>query len=125
MFKVQMATVRRFEDLHCFTKARELTKVIYTSFRDCRDRGFHDQIHRAAISVVGGGAEGFESGTKQAFINYLYIAKAFVWRSARTTLCCLRRKVFKYLNIQIVKRSRGRNLSITKFIYKSSQVVRI
>jgi len=71
-----MATVQRFEDLVMFKKARELTKVVYTSLASCRDNGFRDQIQRASVSVVSNIAEGFESGTKQGFLNYLYIAKA-------------------------------------------------
>ena len=71
-----MATVHRFEDLIAWQKARLLTKEIYKSFRDCRDFGFKDQIQRAAVSVMSNIAEGFESGTRQEFLNYLYIAKA-------------------------------------------------
>src|SRR3989338_5291191 len=71
-----MATVRRFEDLVMFKKARELTKAVYASLASCKDYGFRDQIQRASVSVVSNIAEGFESGTKQEFLNYLYIAKA-------------------------------------------------
>ncbi len=71
-----MATVQRFEDLLMFKKARELTKVIYKTFSLCRDNGFRDQIQRASVSIVSNIAEGFESGTKYEFLNYLYIAKA-------------------------------------------------
>lgn len=71
-----MATVQRFEDLVMFKKARELTKAVYTSLSACRDRGFCDQIQRASVSVISNIAEGFESGSKQGFLNYLYIAKA-------------------------------------------------
>lgn len=59
-----------------FKKARELTKGVYLSLARCRDGGFRDQIQRASVSVVSNIAEGFESGTKQGFLNYLYIAKA-------------------------------------------------
>ena len=71
-----MATVKRFEDLMMFKKARELTREIYRALADCRDSGFRDQIQRASVSVLSNIAEGFESGTKQEFLNYLYIAKA-------------------------------------------------
>ena len=46
-----MATVRRFEDLICWQKARLLVKEIYHSMKDVRDMGFRDQIQRAAVSV--------------------------------------------------------------------------
>jgi len=71
-----MATIHRFEDLVMFKKARELTKAVYTALAPCKDYGFRDQIQRASVSIVSNIAEGFESGTKQEFINYLYIAKA-------------------------------------------------
>lgn len=70
-----MATVQRFEDLLCWQKARGLTKEIYKQFRGVNDHGFKDQIQRASVSVMSNIAEGFERGTKQEFVNYLFIAK--------------------------------------------------
>jgi len=70
-----MATIQKFEDLICFAKSRELTKSVYSEFKNCRDSGFKDQITRASVSVMSNIAEGFERGTKQEFLNYLYIAK--------------------------------------------------
>lgn len=70
-----MAKVQRFEDLLAWKKARELTKEIYRVFDRCKDHGFTDQIQRASVSVMSSIAEGFESGTRQEFLNYLYIAK--------------------------------------------------
>ncbi|MBU6321492.1 MAG: four helix bundle protein [Patescibacteria group bacterium] len=71
-----MATVERFEDLVMFKKARELASEVYWALGSCKDYGFRDQIQRASVSVVSNIAEGFESGSKQEFLNYLYIAKA-------------------------------------------------
>ena len=59
-----------------FQKARELTREVYKALAHCRDGGFRDQIQRASVSVLSNIAEGFESGTKQEFLNYLFIAKA-------------------------------------------------
>lgn len=80
-----MATIQKFEDLICWQKARELTRFVYdmTTYRNSeiasqnfsRDRGLVDQIRRAAVSVMSNVAEGFDRGTKQEFINYLFIAK--------------------------------------------------
>ena len=70
-----MATVRRFEDLICWQKARELTRQIYKEFKSLNDYGFKDQIQRASVSIMSNIAEGFERGTKQEFLNYLFIAK--------------------------------------------------
>lgn len=71
-----MATIKRFEDLLCWQKARLLVKEVYCAMQSVRDQGFRDQIQRAAVSVLSNISEGFESGTKQGFLNYLYIAKA-------------------------------------------------
>lgn len=71
-----MSTVQRFEDLLAWQKSRELVKQIYRAMSGCTDHGFRDQIQRAAVSVMSNIAEGFESGTRQEFVNYLYIAKA-------------------------------------------------
>jgi four helix bundle protein len=71
-----MATVKKFEDLICWQKARELTKAVYKTLADyCKDYGFRDQIWRAAVSVMSNIAEGFERGTRQEFLNYLFIAR--------------------------------------------------
>jgi four helix bundle protein len=70
-----MATIQRFEDMAAWQKARLLVKEIYHAMRPIRDPGFRDQIQRAAVSVLSNISEGFESGTKHEFINYLYIAK--------------------------------------------------
>lgn len=70
-----MSTVQRFEDLTFWQKSRDLTRDIYRALANCRDYGFKDQIQRASVSVMSNIAEGFERGTRQEFINYLYIAK--------------------------------------------------
>lgn len=70
-----MATIQRFEDLICWQRARELTRDVYAALKTCSDYGFKDQIQRAAVSVMSNIAEGFERGTQQEFLNYLFIAK--------------------------------------------------
>jgi four helix bundle protein len=70
-----MSTIQNFEELICWKKSRELAKEIYKAFKNCRDFGFKDQIQRAAVSMISNIAEGFERGTQQEFLNYLYIAK--------------------------------------------------
>lgn len=56
-------------------RARELTREVYKTFKSLNDYGFRDQIQRASVSVMSNIAEGFERGTRQEFINYLFIAK--------------------------------------------------
>lgn len=106
-----MATVRQFEDLLAWKKGRELTREVYKALRDCRDFGFKDQIQRASVSVMSNIAEGFESGTRQEFLNYLYIAKASAGEvRAQLYAACdigyLNIEIFKYLNSLAVECSR-------------------
>lgn len=99
-----MATVQRFEDLICWQKARLLTKEIYKEFKGLKDYGFKDQIQRAAVSVMSNIAEGFESGTKQEFLNYLYIAKGSAGEVRAQLYAALDAG---YLNIEMFKHLKG------------------
>ena len=47
-----MSTIKQFEELLMWQKARELTKEIYSVFRNVNDRGFKDQIQRASVSIM-------------------------------------------------------------------------
>lgn len=67
--------VQRFEDLYVFQRARELVKTIYLISKPWPDRSLQDQIRRVAVSVVSNIAEGFERGSKEEFIYFLYIAR--------------------------------------------------
>jgi len=42
-----MATIKDFEDLEIWKLARELLKLIYNDFRDCKDYTFKNQINAA------------------------------------------------------------------------------
>ena len=73
-----MASVKDFEELAIFQKARELSKKIYPvtnreGFKS--DYRFVQQIRAAAGSIMDNIAEGFERTGNKEFINFLYIAK--------------------------------------------------
>ena len=73
-----MATVKDFEELAIFQKARELSKKIYpiTQRNEFKfDTRFVQQIRAAAGSIMDNIAEGFERGGNKEFLNFLYIAK--------------------------------------------------
>lgn len=98
-----MATVQKFEDLICWIRARELVKGVYVALKGCNDFGFRDQIQRAAVSVMSNIAEGFERGTQQELINYLYIAKGSAGEVRAQLYIALdvgyiNTETFKYLN---------------------------
>lgn len=73
-----MATIRRFEEIEAWQKARELTREIYSSSnsgRFARDFGLRDHIREAATSIMSNIAEGFERGGNAEFRQFLAIAK--------------------------------------------------
>ena len=73
-----MATVRDFEELGIFRKARELSEKIYpiTQRGEFKyDTRFVQQIRAAAGSIMDNIAEGFERTGNKEFLNFLYIAK--------------------------------------------------
>lgn len=67
--------VSKFEDLFCWQLARELTQQVYYQSKYWKDYSLKDQIRRAAVSVLSNIAEGFERGTKEEFLHFLYIAR--------------------------------------------------
>jgi four helix bundle protein len=73
-----MATIKRFEDILSWQKARELNKYI----GDIIDRGkfkrsykLIDQIEGSSGSIMDNIAEGFERGGNKEFTQFLYISK--------------------------------------------------
>jgi len=73
-----MATIKSFEDIEAWQKARSLSKEIFdlTSIGTfCKDFGLRDQINRASGSIMDNIAEGFERGGTKEFIQFLAIAK--------------------------------------------------
>ncbi len=83
----------RFEQLPVWDAGIELAASIYVltekpAFR--RRYSLRDQIERAAVSVSNNIAEGFERGTKQELLTFLYIARGSAGE-VRSMLCLLER----------------------------------
>jgi four helix bundle protein len=73
-----MATLRRFEEIEAWKKARELTREVYRCSKIgafARDFGLRDQIRRAAVSVMSNIAQGFERGGTAEFAQFLAVSK--------------------------------------------------
>ena len=73
-----MGTVKNFEDLQAWQKARELAGFVYGLTRRepfSKDFALRDQIQRAAGSVMHNIAEGFECGSDPEFARFLKIAR--------------------------------------------------
>ncbi|MBD0297509.1 MAG: four helix bundle protein, partial [Flavisolibacter sp.] len=73
-----MATIRTFEDIMAWQKARELNKKVGEYIDACRfRRNFKliDQIEGSAGSIMDNIAEGFERSGNREFVQFLYISK--------------------------------------------------
>ena len=76
-----MATIKKFEEIEAWQKARELTREVYRHSKVgpfSKDFGLRDQMRRAAVSVMSNIAEGFERGGTKEFMQFLAIAKGSV-----------------------------------------------
>ena len=76
-----MSTIRRFEDIEAWQKARELVQEIYKACAHSnlgRDFALRDQICRAAVSSMSNIAEGFSRNSDRDFAHFLDIAKGSV-----------------------------------------------
>ena len=73
-----ITTIKNFEDLNAWQKARELAGYVYSLTRKekfSRDFGLRNQIQEAAGSVMHNIAEGFESGYDPEFARFLKMAR--------------------------------------------------
>jgi four helix bundle protein len=82
---------QRFEDLPVWQAALDLAVAVYAlterpAFR--RRYSLRDQIERAAVSISNNIAEGFERGTNQELLTFLYIARGSAGE-VRSMLCLL------------------------------------
>ena len=74
-------SIKRFEDLKVWMKARELANLIYnfTKAKEfSQDRALARQIQRSSVSVMANIAEGFERGGNKEFIQFIFIAKSSI-----------------------------------------------
>ena len=92
----------RFEELPVWQAAVELAERIYalTSKPEWKSHySLRDQLERAAVSVSNNIAEGFERGTNQELINFLYIARGSAGE-VRSMLSLLER-IASFSNLKI------------------------
>lgn len=73
-----MATFKKFEEIECWQKSRELTHKVYKASNNptfAKDFGLKDQIRRASVSVMSNIAEGHDRSGTGEFIQFLANAK--------------------------------------------------
>ena len=87
-------TYERFEDVPVWKAAAELyelTEALLENPAFHVSRGFRDQLDRAALSVSNNIAEGFERGTTNELLAFLYIARGSAGEM-RSMLCLQERR---------------------------------
>jgi len=73
-----MSTIKTFEDIQAWQKARAISARIYDLCKTgeiAQDFGLRDQIRRSAVSTQSNIAEGFGREGNKEFIRFLKIAK--------------------------------------------------
>jgi len=87
-------TYQRFEDLPVWQEAARLYDRADDFLEDAPRRlrpSFRDQLERAVLSVSNNIAEGFERGTTNELLAFIYIARGSAGE-ARSMLCLLQRR---------------------------------
>ena len=90
-------TYQTFEDLPVWQKAVELYELIEELLENqsfAATRAFKDQVDRAALSVSNNIAEGFERGTTNELLSFIYIARGSAGE-VRSMLCVKERRAKK------------------------------
>lgn len=94
----------RFEELPVWNRAIELAVEVYnlTSRSEFRNRySLRDQLERATVSISNNIAEGFERGTTQELLSFIYIARGSAGE-VRSMLCLLQRlRILTHLKSEI------------------------
>jgi four helix bundle protein len=73
-----MSTIKSFEDILAWQKARELSRIIGSYIDEGRFKknfSLLDQIERSSGSIMDNIAEGFERSGNREFLQFLYISK--------------------------------------------------
>src|SRR5687767_12418017 len=87
-------TYERFENVPVWQTAAELYEAVEILLENDTfhaSRGFRDQLDRAALSVSNNIAEGFERGTTNELLAFLYIARGSAGE-VRSMLCLRERR---------------------------------
>lgn len=79
--KKEMATIKKFEEIKAWQRAREVTNRVYIvtgNGQFSKDFGLRDQIRRASVSIMANIAEGFARRSDKDFAYFLNISRSSV-----------------------------------------------
>jgi four helix bundle protein len=112
-----MSKANSFEDLRVWQLARELVRAVYLLTNEAKfdkDWALKDQLRRAAVSSMANIAEGFERGSTQEFIRFLYIARGSAGE-VRSHLYVARD--LEYIEQPSFERIQKQAISVSRVIY--------
>jgi len=106
---------RSFEEVPVWRDALELAILIFELTSQPAFKGYHgikDQLERAGVSISNNIAEGYERGTTQETLTFLYIAKGSAGEVRSLTYLLERLRAFASLRSEILNlRSRAASIS--------------
>ena len=101
-----MATIKRFEDLEVWQKAREICNTVlrYTQKYDfSRDFTLSNQIRSSSGSAMDNIAEGFERGGNKEFVQFLSISKGSIGETRSQTYGAFDNKYISEEEFELLK----------------------
>ena len=106
---------RRFEELPVWKDAIELALLVFDLTSQREFKGYYslkDQIERAGVSISNNVAEGFERGTTQETLTFLYISRGSSGETRSLTYLLERLKRFERLRAEVLDiRTRATSIS--------------
>lgn len=111
-----MATIKAFEDLDIWQKAREICKAVWIMMEETtlsKDYGLKNQMNTSSGSIMDNIAEGFERNGNREFIQFLSISKASCGE-LRSQLC--RAHDRKHINEEQFKVLKEQTITESKMI---------
>lgn len=112
-----MSKANSFEDLRVWQLARELVRAVYLLTNEGKfdkDWALKEQLRRGAVSSMANIAEGFERGSTQEFIRFLYIARGSAGE-VRSHLYVARD--LEYIEQPSFERIQKQAISVSRVIY--------